>query len=255
MLDKWLVALVSPLGTSLLLGLFACLLALFKKRRGALIWGFIAWVWLLVWSLPLTSDALYRWVTRDYQPVEMSNVPQADMIILLGGGISPADRLNPSADLNQAADRMMTAAQLYHAGKASKILLSGGTDSHYLNSEAQAMANMLMLLGIPKSVLILEESSRNTRENATFSSSNLQAESVKRALLVTSALHMRRALNDFSRAGIELTAVPTDFEARARATWRQFIPSTQALDVSARAFKEWLAWLAQKTLSVLGLSP
>ena len=245
LIDKWLVALVSPLGTALLLGLLACILGLSRRRRGALLFGLGAWCWLLIWSLPIASDALYKWVTRDYPAISISAVEPADAIVLLGGGISPPDRLNPGADLNQAADRLVMAAKLFHAGKAQKIVLTGGSEPTQLTSEAQAMADMLVLLGVPKSALILEESSRNTRENALMTFRALDALGVKRVILVTSALHMRRALGNFTNGQIVFTPVATDFEARARPTWRQWLPDTNALDMSARAFKETAAWLLQ----------
>jgi uncharacterized SAM-binding protein YcdF (DUF218 family) len=245
LIDKWLVALVSPLGTALFLGLLACILGLSQRKRGALLFGLGAWCWLLVWSMPIASDALYNWVTRDYPPVSISTLQPADAIVLLGGGINPADSLNPEADLNLAADRMVMAAKLFHAGKAQKIILTGGLESTYLTSEAQAMADMLVLRGVPKSALILEQSSRNTRENALMTFRALDGAGVKRAFLVTSALHMRRAMGDFANRQITFVPVATDYEARARPTWRRWVPDTRALDMSARAFKETAAWLLQ----------
>ncbi len=251
LIDKWLVALVSPLGTALFLGLLACILGLSRRKRGALLFGLGAWCWLFIWSLPIASDALYNWVTRDYPASAISAVEPADAIVLLGGGISPPDRLNPEADLNQAADRMVMAAKLFHAGKAQKIVLTGGNDSTQLTSEAQAMADILVMLGVPESALILEESSRNTRENALMTFRALDAAGVKRAILVTSALHMRRALGNFTNSQIIFIPVATDFEARARPTWRQWLPDTQALDMSARSFKETAAWLLQNLKQLL----
>jgi uncharacterized SAM-binding protein YcdF (DUF218 family) len=243
--DKWLVALVSPLGTTLFLGLVACILGLSQRKRGALLFGLGAWCWLLLWSLPIASDALYNWVTRDYPAITISAVQPAQAIVLLGGGVNPADRINPEADLTLAADRMVMAAKLFNEGKAQKIVLTGGHDSTYLTSEAQAMADMLVLLGVPRSALILEESSRNTRENALLTLRILDAAGINSAILVTSALHMRRAMGDFANSQITFTPVATDFEARARPTWRQWVPDTRALDISARAFKETAAWLLQ----------
>lgn len=245
MLDKWLIALVSPLGTSLVLGLFASLWALGRCKRAAVLTGLLAWVWLLVWSLPVSSDALYRWVTQDYPAQSLAEVPSADVIVLLGGGINPSDRLNPNADLNQAADRMVVAAQLFHLGKASHIILSGGSESTYLTSEAQAMADLLVLLGVPRAALIFEDRSTNTRSNAQLTAPILANIGAKQILLVTSALHLPRAIADFNVPGIRVIPVAADFEARARPTWRAWIPDSRALDISARTFKELAASTAQ----------
>ena len=62
-------------------------------------------------------------------------------------------------------------------------------------------------------------------------------------ILVTSALHMRRARAEFERAGLKVIPAPTDFEALGRTTEpRDWLPSADALDGSGRAFKEWVGY-------------
>jgi uncharacterized SAM-binding protein YcdF (DUF218 family) len=246
LIDKLLILLVSPLGTALFMGFLACILGLSQRKRLALIFGFTAWAWLLIWSLPIASNSLYNWVSRDYPANSISNVEPADAIVVLGGGLSPADQNNPESDLSQAADRMVMAAKLFHAGKAQKIWLSGGQHPNFLTSEAQAMAEFLLLLGVPKSAISLEESSRNTRENAKFTLAQLEGAGVEKAILVTSALHMRRALGNFTNQTIIFIPMATDYEVRMQASkWQNVIPNSEALDRSSRAFKETAAWLLQ----------
>ncbi len=73
-------------------------------------------------------------------------------------------------DMGSAADRVWLAARLYKAGKAPLVLVSGGGDrAVYATSEAQAMRELLLDMGVPDAALVLEEDSRNTRENAVFS--------------------------------------------------------------------------------------
>jgi uncharacterized SAM-binding protein YcdF (DUF218 family) len=252
LIDKLLIFLVSPLGTALFIGLLACLLGIGQRKRLALTFGFTALAWLLIWSLPIASNSFYNWVSRDYPALSISNVEPADAIVVLGGGLSPADRINPESDLNQAADRMVMAAKLFHAGKAQKIWLSGGRHPNFLTSEAQAMADFLLLLGVPKTAISLEESSRNTRENAKFTIDQLEATGVKKAILVTSALHMRRALGNFTNPTIMLIPMATDYGVRMQASmWQNFIPSTEALDRSSQAFKETAAWVLHTAMRML----
>jgi len=246
MLDKLLVALVSPLGTALFIGFLAFLLAIKKRKLSAWVLGCLAWLWLCIWSLPVTSNAMYHWVIKHYPPVMMQEIKPAGAIVLLGGGIAPADLLNAEADLNSAADRVVMAAKLFHAGKAPKIWLSGGRQPTYLTSEAQAMANFLALLGVPQTALVLEESSLNTRGNAKFTISGLEAAGIKKAILVTSALHMRRSMANFEQQTVSFTPVATDYEVRMQVTqWQNFIPSSDALDMNAKIIKETAAWLLQ----------
>ncbi len=102
------------------------------------------------------------------------------------------------------------------------------------------MASVLADFGVPAQALLLEESSRNTGENAAFSAALLKARGIERILLVTSALHMPHAVALFAAQGLQVISAPTDFEA-SRApppgvlAW---LPDAQALDASARAIKE-----------------
>jgi uncharacterized SAM-binding protein YcdF (DUF218 family) len=92
--------------------------------------------------------------------------------------------------------------------------------------------------------MLLEEDSRNTRENARFTAQRLRPGS--RILLVTSALHMRRAAALFESQGFLVTPAPTDHEARTRFSTVDWLPDAEALDGSARAFKEILGRAASR---------
>jgi len=88
--------------------------------------------------------------------------------VMLGGGIEPARRGRSALpDLRNAADRVWHAARLYHAGKAPLLVLSGGSDTGtYATSEAMAMQQLLLQMGVPEAAMLLEEASRNTQQNA-----------------------------------------------------------------------------------------
>ena len=64
-------------------------------------------------------------------------------------------------DLNHASDRVISAAELWHAKKAPKIIVSGGSTQGPI-SEASRMADLLKRLGVPTSAISLEEKSLNT---------------------------------------------------------------------------------------------
>jgi uncharacterized SAM-binding protein YcdF (DUF218 family) len=73
------------------------------------------------------------------------------------------------------------------------------------------MAEALEIMGVPRNVMILEDSSRNTYENAVESRRVLSDTGNIRILLVTSAIHMPRAVRLFERQGFEVVPAPTDF--------------------------------------------
>lgn len=243
LLSKIVATVVSPLGTALVLGLLALLLARSRRparrRRAAVIGAFaIAWLW--VWSLPVASYWLRGILEDEAGPRTVDAVPAAPAMVVLGGGVDGASLpFRPYPDLRSAADRLWHAARLYRAGKAPLLVLSGGTIHADEEPEAQAMRRFLVDMGVPAGAMLLEGRSSNTTENAAETARLLDARGIRRILLVTSALHMRRARGLFERAGFDVVPAPTDIEVSHRQLGpRDFVPDVDALDGSARAMKE-----------------
>ena len=144
-------------------------------------------------------------------------IPEAGCILVLGGGILPQEPPRQSIELNEAGDRMLYAVRLYRQGKAPFVLLAGGKapGSTRETSEAEDEREILEFLGLPRAAIELETTSSNTHENAKKSHALLEQKKVQRVLLVTSALHMPRALGVFRRQmpGIEIIPAPTDYLA------------------------------------------
>ncbi len=166
-------------------------------------------------------------------------MPQAEAILVLGGGVSPAGHGGLYPNLESGADRVWHAARLLHASKAPLVLLTGGSDSELsASSEAEAMRQFMVGLGVPGEAIVLENRSRNTSQNAEYSAEILAEQSISRILLVTSAHHMPRAKRLFDARGLEVVTVATDHEVLSRPAWSSLLPDTSALDGSSRAIKE-----------------
>jgi uncharacterized SAM-binding protein YcdF (DUF218 family) len=154
------------------------------------------------------------------RPLEMLDVPsgplpQADAIVVLGGVTGPAIPPQPTVHLTGAADRLTYAAELYRAHKAALVVLSGGGMpwSRSVPPESALMTDIMQMLGVPRSAILEESSSRNTHENAVYTRRLLLTHNVHRVLLVTSAISMPRALAVFRGQGIDAIAAPTDFRS------------------------------------------
>jgi uncharacterized SAM-binding protein YcdF (DUF218 family) len=236
--------LLLPLGAALALGLLALLAAAATARKLAATLGVLALAWLWTWSTPAASHWLREYLERQHPALPAAALPAADAIVLLGGGISGAlQPARPYPDLGSAADRVWHAARLYHAKKAPRIVVLGGPGAlpSYTGDGASAMAALLADLGVPKGALVLETRSRTTAENARVAEKLLRELGVRRALLVTSALHMPRALRSFQSVGVEIVPASTDIEVVPRpAHWIRWMPSASALAGSSRAFHELL---------------
>lgn len=244
-LSAILTAIISPLGTSMLLALFAVSLGVFRWPRSAICSGVFALVWLWVWSMPVLANWASAKVSEDFPPFaseqSIAQLDPAGAIVLLGGGVDPSTATRPWPDLGESSDRVWMAAKLWHARRAPLIVASGGYDPRsHTQSEAEAMRDLLVAFGIPARAIVLESTSRNTRQNATQTARLLDERGLRKILLVTSASHMKRALVHFREAGLEAVPVPTDHASIDFADLRRFVPSAHALELSTRALKEWI---------------
>jgi uncharacterized SAM-binding protein YcdF (DUF218 family) len=249
--SKLLISVVSPVGTTLLgcvVGLVLIGLARSPRlRRAGLVMAWLSLLWLWIWSLPITGDGIRLAVESQFPAQPIDRYAAADAIVVLGGAISPPVRGEaPYPDMHSAADRVWHAARLFHARKSAVIIASGGSDSDVsTQSEAEAMRTLLVDLGVPASAVILEARSRTTKQNAQFSAEILRARNLHSVLLVTSALHMRRALNDFEATGVNVSPAATDHTHPSGFGIERWFPSAGALDASAAAMKEVAASYVQ----------
>jgi uncharacterized SAM-binding protein YcdF (DUF218 family) len=203
-------------------------------------------LWLV--ASPWGAQALTSSLERRYPAQTIEQTPVADAILVLGGALDvahPPER--PYADLGSAADRIWHAAALYKAGKAPLVMISGGNQpgQESLTSEAEATRSMLMTLGVPGASIKLEGRSRNTLENARFSSEMIAEARSKQILIVTSAVHMPRAIEIFEMAfkgkGVTFIAATTDVEGVQTLATMQWLPAAGQLAQSSRAIKEYIA--------------
>lgn len=99
---------------------------------------------------------------------------------------------------SRSKERVVKAAELYQAGRAPYVLLSGGTRwGQFPIAEALRMKEQALALGIPESALLLETDSNHTGENVIASMLVLDRaiglNVIRRLLVVTSPYHMRRS--------------------------------------------------------------
>jgi len=105
-------------------------------------------------------------------------------IVVLGGGILPANAVRTRAELNQDwLYRCLHAADVYRQGRPCPVLVSGGKTEPDTPTLARAMRAMLEELGVSSSDIIEEGDSLNTYENAVKCSELLRRRKVRRFYL------------------------------------------------------------------------
>ncbi|MDF2927823.1 MAG: hypothetical protein K0Q75_61 [Anaerospora sp.] len=235
-----------PPGIFLVL-LLALVIRLFRQQRqsSSLLLGFTIFFYLC--SIPAVADPVIRSLEARYTPPAAFS---GDVIVLLGGG---ATMDTPNIDTHghlsgYAANRLLTAAQLYHKYKLP-ILTSGGKVLETTGTEAEISRTILLGLGVPDNKIIVENQSLNTTQNAEYSKKLLDSYGFSHPILVTSAFHMPRAVLQFQKAGVTVvTPWPTDYQANVHSlvSWFDFIPSSGALTNIALSAKEYLGLAAIK---------
>ena len=250
-LSKLLPIFVYPVGLTCIFILLAAALPQRHRWRRRL----MGLAFLLLWlsSSSLVAAPLVRSLEWRYLPP--TDVPPAEVIVVLGGGTKTADYPRQIVELSEAGDRTLYAAHLYHQGKADHILLSGGnvfTDT-LTNAppEAEDMLAIMQMLNVPEEAIWLETESRNSYENALYSHTLLQNKGIHTILLVTSAIHMPRAVALFEKQGFTVIPLPTDFvvtqqgwEAITRPTFLaqlgNVLPTVENLQLTTWAMKEYV---------------
>ncbi|MCX4247702.1 YdcF family protein [Paraliomyxa miuraensis] len=125
---------------------------------------------------------------------------QWDAIVVLGCRVYPDGRASVAL-----SRRVKAAAELYAAGRAETIVLTGGTgDSGHV--EAEVAAEIAESLGVPRSALVLETRSTSTEENAEFAAGLIEG---RRVVVVTDAYHVLRSERVFARFFDEVSMVGT----------------------------------------------
>jgi len=253
--SKLLPTFIYPMGLAVLLIVLALgyKSKLRLQRTSMIIALFILWVGGNAW----VSTSLTRSLEWQYLPPD--DLPQADVMVVLGGGMASSQYPRSTVEVNGAGDRVIYAAWLYHQGVAPHILVSGG----YIpwmeerSSPAEDMTQLLIMLGVPEDAIWQEDQSQNTYENALYSHEYLESKGIERILLVTSAMHMPRAVGLFDHQGLQVIPMPTDYSVTER-SWHHlwepdfanqvfnFFPRVDNLQDTTVALKEYLGLLVYR---------
>ena len=131
---------------------------------------------------------------------DYSKISDADCIIVLGAGIWGNE---PSPML---ADRLQQGIDLYHAGVAPKIIMSGdhGRVEH---DEVNLMKNYAMDRGVPSEDIFMDHAGFSTYESMFRARDVFLA---KKVVIVTQEYHLYRAVYIADRLGLEAYGVNSD---------------------------------------------
>jgi uncharacterized SAM-binding protein YcdF (DUF218 family) len=192
-------------------------------------------------SLPALSSLELRSLEWQYPPLREPPA-RVEALVVLAGGIRPADAVRPRAEPSvDTVYRCLYAAELYRAVGPCPVVVSGGrVNGSSGPSCAEVMRDFLTELGVKGSDVLVEDESQTTYENATGSRKLLEARGVRQVVLVTDAAHMFRAERCFRKQGLDVVPAPCNYRATSF-HWAvgDFVPNPDAAGHSGEAFHEW----------------
>lgn len=238
--------LLYPLPLALVLILLGAI-GMARGRRLAGLVFFLALVGLGAAATEPVAQYVVGTLEDRYAAVAADSVEPADAIVVLGGGTRPAQGPRGEPQLGAAGDRLRAAHALYEAGRAPRVITTGAPPPQRLQatSEAEAAASILASWGVPEDALLTRGETRSTRDDRRAVRRVMATEEVESLILVTSAMHMPRAMALFEADGLDVTPAPADFAGypdRPR-HWTDLVPNARNLWLTRLAAHEYYAML------------
>ena len=198
-----------------------------------------------------TNGALYGSLLMWWQPeVKLQRHDKKYTTAIMLTGISMGNSKKERFFGGGVNDRFIQAARLYHTGTVKNILISGGNGSLKSSEllEADFLYQEFLAMGVPARHLLLEKQSRNTYESAVAARPLLDSlGATSSCVLVTSALHMRRSMAVFEKAGIRPAPHVANFEVlESKLSIWSFVPNLNLLNAWPFLLKEMVGLAAYR---------
>lgn len=244
-ISKLLTAITQPLFWLTVWWILALVLLNYKRPVAlVMLWsGLVIFALLGFRSIP---DALLRPLESSYKIPRVEAIKQFVGLIVLGGATGDPDVFqgHGQVPLGESAERMTVSLALMRQHPKLDMVFSGGEGRLLTSgiSEAHLAQIFYQEQGLDMVRVKLESGSRNTRENAQQVARLLGERCKQPWLLVSSAWHMPRAMNEFAAVGCNVTAYPVDFRTGVTTPWTEYALA-QSLLLWQTAVHEWLGLL------------
>lgn len=209
---KWIASVLYPPVFCLLLALVGFALTFFPRtrRKGQILLG-VALAALLLLSIPELNQPLVHRMENLYPPqaaVATATLPEDSppWIVVLGSGarITVTEDDSATAALRATGiTRTVEGLRLAQAYPKARLIFTGA-------GSAAAMERLTRELGFPEERTEIIETPTSTYEEARAVRGRIENGPL---ILVTSALHMPRAMALFRDAGLDPVAAPTDYRS------------------------------------------
>jgi uncharacterized SAM-binding protein YcdF (DUF218 family) len=245
-LSKILWLLFNPASVLVALLVAGALLFWTRWRRGGIaLVTFAALLAVAIATLPfgtvLVRDLENRFPVVDALPARV------DGIVVLGGMIDQfVTQARGQLAVNGAVERLVAFAQLARRYPDARLIFSGGSGrlGRPEATEAAALAPYIEQFGLDPKRIVFEGESRNTYENALFTFRLAQPQPGETWILITSAVHMPRAVGCFRKVGWRVLPYPVDFQTTGGETLDPTFDFAGGLASLNHALHNWIGLFA-----------
>lgn len=205
-----------------------------ERRLSARLWlGALLTLALFGFS-PLTTAITFPLEQRF--PPPPAGLPAPRGIIVLSGGI----------------ERVIGAAVLARRYPNARVIYSGGPNDPDTNEnlDAEQAFDLMTKLGIPASRITIDVRARSTYENAIFTRDIVKPMPQEHWILVTSAIHVPRAVGVFRRQGFTVVAYPIAYKTSGHVSdfWQFRSDAGGGLALGDAALHEWAGLIVYRML-------
>ena len=226
---------IEPLNWVMVWVLLALLFLLLRKFHLAK-----RFLWISLFNLTLvgylpTSEFLLRALENAVPRTNLSQVGNGELggIIILGGAIEGGEIATDRGEVSiySSAERVTKAFELIRKYPDLPLIFSGYSGRIHPKgvSEADAFKQLIQEQGLDGAQVHYENQSRNTYENVLYLKPMMQEFGgktdtglLKPWLVITSASHMYRSLQIFRKQGLDVLAIPVDYQTANRLQWTSF---------------------------------
>ena len=193
-------------------------------------------------SLNVVAYALVQPFENRWPPLDPAITkrlaPEPAVIVVLGGGRTlGALEYRERETLSAASSRRTIYAAQLSERMGLPVAVSGGKPGGGVLGEAELMKNLLEN-GLRRTVMLVENASFDTRQNALYTAKALARWNIRTVVLVTDVTHMPRAARAFEAAGLKVVPAPVNFLASAPLQVTDFMPSMGGLELSRNVLRE-----------------
>ncbi len=219
------------------------------KRRIALTFGTGAVVLMALVSTPFIPLLLVNTLENQNGVVSIEELKKSEKpvnILVLGAGYTDDKRLPENSQLTTTVLVRLAEGIRIHRQIAGSVLITSAGGGTQEIPQAEVVAKAAVLLGVDKSNIRKQLLPKNTWTEAT-EYKKLFGDTAQ-LVLVTSAIHMPRAMYLLQKAGLKPVAAPTDYlikKGRKRG-FRYLIPSPDYINRTEAALHEYVGLLWAK---------